>query len=179
MRKSLTAEPSAYPVDAMADQEFRRRHGDDDDRLDHLNHRERDLIEYLQRLSGYEQNRDQEADHRDHDWIVARQERDQHAGEDITVGERLGQPAFLAGNVDESSKARARSGCGDDQYRGGLDRHAHHLGHCRVGADEAHVEAGTAEMDEPARNEHADDGDDQPAVYAQPDIREALERPEL
>ena len=52
---------SPHPVDAMADEELRRRDRDDDDRLDELNHGAGDLVEDLQALAGDEEHADEAA----------------------------------------------------------------------------------------------------------------------
>jgi hypothetical protein len=63
----------------VADKELRRRNRHYDDRLDQLNHGERNLIENLQCLARNEQNADQEADNRNDNRVVARQERNYSA----------------------------------------------------------------------------------------------------
>ena len=60
----LHGSASTLETNAMANEEFRRGDAHDDDRLDHLHHRKRYLIEDLKALAGDEQHGDENGDDR-------------------------------------------------------------------------------------------------------------------
>src|SRR5260370_33110694 len=112
--KNSSRASSMGPRDAVTDEELGGSHRDYDDGLDQLHHRERDLVEHLERLARYVEHRHQKPDDHHDDRIIARQKRDQDAGKHVAVEEGLRQATFLTSYVDESGKPCGSPRGGDE-----------------------------------------------------------------
>ena len=84
-----------HPVNPMPHQKLRRSDADDDDRLNELNHGERDLIEHLKAAAADEQDRHQHGDDHRSYRIVAGQKGDQNSGKAVAFEIGLREPALL------------------------------------------------------------------------------------